>query len=67
MHMNFQKEKFEIEVATLILCGSIIFLGLNIVSRIMMSFVLCAIYSKIRKVRARALMHLLRVDGEIGI
>jgi hypothetical protein len=67
MHMNSQIGKLEIEIAILILCGFKIFLGLNIVSRKMLHFALCATYLKVKQIRAKGLLHLLQMVGIIGI
>jgi hypothetical protein len=67
MDMNSQIGKLEIEIAILILCGFKIFLGLNIVSRKMLHFALCATYSKVKQIRAKGLLHLLQMVGIIGI
>jgi hypothetical protein len=51
----------------LILCGFKKFLGLNIVSRKMLHFSLCATYSKVKQIRVNGLLYLLQMVGIIGI
>jgi hypothetical protein len=65
MHMNSQIGKLEIEIT--ILYGLKNFLGLNIVSRKMLHFALCATYSKVKQIRAKGLLHLLQMVEIIGI
>ena len=63
MGMIFQKGRSEIEIVTLMWYGFIIIIGLNIVSKRMLCFVLYA--TCLRK--AVGQIHLLQVVGEIGI
>jgi hypothetical protein len=67
MHMNFQRGKLELEMVQALLYGCTNIIGLNIVLRRMLYFALFATCSKIKKTRARGLMHLQFKIGEIGI
>jgi len=67
MHMNFQKDKLEIESVTSILYGSINIIGSSIVPRRILVFALYAICSETTNVRAREQINLFWMVGEIGI
>jgi hypothetical protein len=63
MYMNSQIGKLEIMIAILILCGFKIFLGLNVMSKKMLHFALCATYSKEKQIRAKGLLYLFQMVG----
>ena len=60
---KFPKRKLEKDITASILCGFIIMIGLNIVSRRILRFALYATCSR----RAMGQIHLLQMIGEIGI
>ena len=67
MHITFKKEQLGVENIHSILCGFIIIVGLNMVSRRNFHFALYVTCSKRKKLVVRVLMHLLMVVGVIGI
>ena len=67
IHMTLRKDQLGVENVHSILCGFIIIVGLNIVSRRNLHFALYVTCSKRKKLVVRELMHLLMVVGVIGI